>query len=253
MAGGNFLYREKDGLNKMSAISVSANPSLTGGWSGMPIEKALTYYNQIYATGILSSIHYGVTLEPFDQSGAIANATVKLFDTYDLVNQEAGHFSAFMKGLDGFSPEELNDPIPLFDENYNLPWLASSIDLSILDAQTDSVNIGHFQLNHITGNSSGEISIPFIETRNAAILNSAKAIKKIMFAKDGTQALPKDYLMVMKIYIYDRHSFSTRVFEIDHLVALQTASIPLDASNKNGAGVVTLNFVKMFPMLIGTE
>lgn len=75
-----------------------------------------------------------------------------------------------------------------------LPWLCQSIDLSILDAQTDSVQVGAFQLNHITGNGSGEISIPFIETRNAAILNSARAIKAIMFPdgeNGGTQALPK--------------------------------------------------------------
>ena len=65
----------------------------------------------------------------------------------------------------------------------------------------------------------------------------------------GTQALPKDYLMRMTVYIYDKHTHSTRVFEVQHLVALQAGSIPLDATNKNGIGIVTLNFVKMFPML----
>jgi len=55
--------------------------------------------------------------------------------------------------------------------------------------------------------------------------------------------------MRMTIYIYDRHSYSTRVFEVQHLVALQTASIPLDVTNRGGVGIVTLNFIKMFPML----
>jgi hypothetical protein len=39
----------------------------------------------------------------------------------------------------------------------------SEFDLSVLDAQTDSVQIGAFQLNHITGNGSGEISIPLLK------------------------------------------------------------------------------------------
>ena len=42
---------------------------------------------------------------------------------------------------------------------------------------------------------------------------------------------------------------STGEFEIRHLDALQTGSIPLDATNRVGIGIVTLNFIKMFPML----
>ena len=183
----------------------------------MPISKAKAIYDGIYKLGTISNIHFGVELKPFDPNSAIAK-----------------------------------QDIPIFDEQVRLPWLCQSIDLSVLDAQSDSANVGSFQLNFLTGNSSGEISIPFIETRNAAILNSARAIKAIMFPHGqdgGTQALPKDYLMRMTIYIYDRHSYSTRVFEVQHLVALQAGSIPLDVANRNGVGIVTLNFIKMFPML----
>ncbi|NNP70379.1 hypothetical protein [Acinetobacter sp. Ac_5812] len=188
-----------------------------GMWSGMPITDAKKHYSQIYALGSISCIHFGIELEPYDFDGKIANSD-----------------------------------IPLFNVTNKLPWLCQSVDLSLLDVQTDSVIVGAFQINHITGNGSGEISIPFIETKNASILNSALAIKEIMFPNGemgGTQALPIDYLMKMTIYIYDRHSYSTRVFEVQHLVALQTGSIPLDATNKNGIGIVTLNFIKMFPML----
>lgn len=186
-----------------------------GVWSGMSIEEAIGYYESLYAIGTLSAIHYGVELRPFDENGKIAK-----------------------------SPD-----VTLFN-NIWLPWLATSIDLSVLDAQSDSAKVGHYQLNYITGNGSGEISIPFIETRAADILNSAKAIKKIMFHKDGTQAVPNEYLMLMKIFIYDKHSRSTRVFEVDHLVALQAGSVPLDATNVNGVAMVQLNFLKMFPMLV---
>ena len=199
-------------------ISVEgASNALQGMWSGMPISKAKAIYDGIYKLGTISNIHFGVELKPFDPNSAIAQ-----------------------------------QDIPIFDEQVRLPWLCQSIDLSVLDAQTDSAQVGAFQLNFLTGNNSGEISIPFIETKNADILNSTGFIKDIMFpdgAAGGTQALPIDYLMKMTIYIYDRHSYSTRVFEVQHMVALQTGSIPLDASNRGGVGIVTLNFIKMFPML----
>lgn len=232
-------------------LNISKSRNAYGMWSGMPIDEALIYYKKLYALGTISTIHFGVWLEPFDENGKLATETIELFDTYDLTHQLVGEFNAFEQGEKGFLASTFIDKIPLIDTS-KLPWLCQSIDLSVLDAQTDSANVGSFQLNYLTGNSSGEISIPFIETRNAAILNSARAIKAIMFpdgAEGGTQALPKDYLMRMTIYIYDKHSYSTRVFEIQHLVALQTGSIPLDATNRGGVGIVTLNFIKMFPML----
>lgn len=232
-------------------LKISKFRNVSGVWSGMPIAEAKIYYDRIYSLGNLSALHYGVWLEPYDENGKIAQETIELFNTYDLTHQEAGDFNAFENGQQGFEASTIIESIPLMD-NSRLPWLCQSIDLSVLDAQTDSANVGAFQLNYITGNASGEISIPFIETRNASILNSALAIKGIMFPdgeNGGTQALPADYLMKMTIYIYDRHSFSSRVFEVQHLVALQAGSIPLDATNRNGVGVVTLNFIKMFPML----
>lgn len=232
-------------------LNVTKGRNTSGVWSGMAIDDALSHYQKIYSWGTLSALHYGVWLEPFDENGKIAQESIELIDAYDLTHLEAGRFNAFEQGQDDFLAGTKLESIPLMD-NSKLPWLCQSLDLSLLDAQTDSVQVGSFQLNHITGNNSGEISIPFIETRNAAILNSALAIKAIMFPDGedgGTQAVPNDYLMRMTIFLFDRHSHSTRVFEIQHLVALQTGSIPLDATNRNGIGIVTLNFIKMFPML----
>ncbi|ENV36875.1 hypothetical protein F959_01682 [Acinetobacter venetianus RAG-1 = CIP 110063] len=241
---------ENDG--QLETISVVSDRF--GVWSGMTVDQAKIEYSKLYAVGTLSTIHFGVKLEPFDAKGKLARAQSDLLDTYELVNADARDFANFSReqGWDIKDNETNFTPIPLIDNNFSLPWLCQSIDLSLLDAQTDSVQVGSFQLNHITGNNSGEISIPFIETRNAAILNSALAIKAIMFPDGedgGTQAVPNDYLMRMTIFLFDRHSHSTRVFEVQHLVALQTGSIPLDATNRNGVGIVTLNFIKMFPML----
>lgn len=188
-----------------------------GVWSGMPADKAVRIYKELYALGTLSPANYGIELTPFDENGLLMD-------------------DSFWR-------------IPLFDEGMLLPWLATSVDLSILDAQVDSFYAGHYQMNFINGNGSGDIPITFIETRNASILNSAKRIKQIMFPADGTQGVPKDYLMNLKIYTFDRQSRSNRMFEIDHLVALQAGNLPLEASNTSGVATVTLTFVKMFPML----
>jgi hypothetical protein len=245
------IGQKSDGTYIMETISMKAET--TGMWSGMPIATAKSYYDDIYALGTLSTIHFGVLMEPFDKNGALAQSQISLIKSFDLKNPTKRRIDNYIKNQNYSLPSAAKEKSNLIlNNNPQLPWLCQSLDLSVLDAQTDSVQVGAFQLNHITGNGSGEISIPFIETRNAAILNSALAIKEIMFpnGKDGgTQALPNDYLMRMTIYIYDKHSYSTKVFKVQHLVALQTGSIPLDATNRNGIGIVTLNFIKMFPML----
>ncbi|MFN1851727.1 hypothetical protein ACK136_19880, partial [Acinetobacter baumannii] len=167
----------------------------------------------LYALGTLSAAHFGIEIRPYRANSKIAQAN-----------------------------------IPIFDPSNKVAWLANNVDVSLLDAQTDAVHVGHFQLNHVTGNASNELSISFIETKEAAIANSAKAIKNIMFNKDGTQPPPIEYLMRLKIYAFDKAARNQNQFAIEHLVALQAGNLPLDAANKAHA-IVTLNFIKMFPNL----
>lgn len=186
------------------------NPVL---WSGLTVDKAVSHYQELYALGTLSAAHFGIEIRPYRANSKIAQAN-----------------------------------IPIFDPSNKIAWLANNVDVSLLDAQTDSVHIGHYQLNHITGNASNELSISFIETKAAAITNSALAIKQIMFNKDGTQQPPINYLMRLKIYAFDKAVRTKHHFEIEHLVALQAGNLPLDAANK-AHSIVTLNFIKMFPNL----
>lgn len=217
--------------------SILLGSEQSGPWGGLCAADALNLYKELYALGTLSSVHFGVEIKPWDENGLINSQEINLYKVENLTKI-------------GWDPEaQESGAIPLFDDKYKLPWLAHNCDTSNLDAQFDSINVGHHQMNFLTGNASGEISVTFIETKNGAILNSAKAIKEIMFPRDGTQALPKDYLMVMTIYIYDRFNSNTRIFEQKRLVALQADSIPLDASNVNGVMMVPLTFMKMFPML----
>lgn len=228
----------------MDTIHVKANPdatlpSVVGVWAGMNPDQAQSVFSELYGLDVLSMAHFGVTLEAFYDDAEIVSKQIDLYSSFDLKN---------MLG-NGHAPSKSPQKIPLIDRDFKLMWLATNVDISTLDAQNDSVHVGHFQLNYFTANGTGDISVTFIETRNASIINSARAIKSVMFNDDGTQAVPKDYLMRLKIYTFDKHSQSTRPLEVEHIVALQAANLPLESSTANGVGMVTLNFTKMFPML----
>lgn len=196
---------------KMNTITTKA--SSPGEWSGLSIEAAKPIYDKLYALGVLSTAHFGIEIEPLFSDALISDASI-------------------------------------FEDEVMLPWLANNVDLSLLDAQMDSVQAGHYQINHVTGNGSGEISVVFIETRAGHILSSAKQIKSVMFKPDGSQSLPKDYLMKMRIFIYDRSDRDNWIFEIEHVVVLQAGSVPLSAETKNGVALVTLTFSKTLGMLL---
>ncbi|WP_343597681.1 hypothetical protein [Acinetobacter sp.] len=230
----------KDYAYQLPDLKFSSDSSGNGVWGGFKAGDAKNLLlKSLYPMGTMSIAHFGVQLEPLESSSRLNKEKIELFDPSYLNNLLKDPRESIMERH-----------IPLFDESFKLPWLAQSVDLSILDAEIDSIKAGAFNLNQITGNSSGEIQVNFIETRNATILNSAKSIKNIMFNNgDGTLALPKDYLMRITIFCYDRHSYKTKVFEQSHIVALQAASVPLDATSQNGIAIVPLTFIKMFPML----
>lgn len=185
-------------------------------WGGLTAAQAHTLYKELYALGTLSSAHFGVELEPLFADGAIGK-------------------SASL--IDWFNP------------SIHLPWLAQSVDAHILDAQSDSVNVGHYQLNHLSGNGSGELQVAFLETRRAQILKSTQIIKNLMFNANGTQNPPKDYLMRLKVYAFDRQDRENHVFEQQHIVALTDAAASFEVGNSGTPALVQVTFTKMFPML----
>ncbi|MEG2267494.1 MAG: hypothetical protein RSC68_24595, partial [Acinetobacter sp.] len=97
-------------------------PGNNGPWSGMPINEARQFYDKIYSLGVLSTLHFGVWLEPFDPKSALANSSIELIDAYDLTHPEAGQFNAFEKGESGFLASTTIENIPLLDRE-KLPWL----------------------------------------------------------------------------------------------------------------------------------
>jgi hypothetical protein len=196
----------------------------TGGrwWGGLTAMELRSIYKSVHALGTLSKAHYIVDLEPFDPNGPLKN--VALF--HQLPTQAYYDFAKV------------------------LPWLATETEFSVLDAQNDSVQIGHFQQNFITGNSGNTVNVTFLDTEDGNILASAQAIKNIMFRGDGTQGLPAEYLMWLTISLVRRDDRDHVAVSNRRLVALQATSVDLAGQDRDPL-VVPLTFIKMYPMIKG--
>lgn len=54
--------------------------------------------------------------------------------------------------------------------------------------------------------------------------------------------------MKLEISAFYRMKYSLRAFSQEYVVALQSASVPFDANNRNGVVIIPVVFVQMFPM-----
>lgn len=224
----------------------SSDPA--GAYSGTTPDVARSYYDEIYNWGIASAMHYGIELKPYFEDSLLATSNIQLYGANEL-QQLLVRIKA--NNGDYQTPEQGDSNILLADSSFGrvLPWLAQSINTSNINAQAESVQLGSQQINFMNGCSSPEITINFIETRNFAISNSIQAIKSIMFPKDGTQAVPASYMMKLKIYQFDKHIRAVRPFECNYIVAIQSDSLNLDATNITAGAIIPITFTTMFPNL----
>ena len=231
-----------DNVPSLETLQYQSSEFERGAWAGVSADKAKATFENLYNIGLFQPTNFGITLRPFDPNSKIAEAEVPLYSSYELGTLLLPDFET--------RPKQDLVKLPLISEEFTaLPFLCASVPISLIDAISESVNAGHYQINYLTGNSSPEITLQMIETRGCDIANSALAIKDIMFNDDGTVALPNDYLMVMEIYAYDRHSRSVQVLTVKHPVMLSSGSVELNVDNRGSTGIVPLTFTQMFPNL----
>lgn len=195
-------------VHVLPVITVQATED--GYWAGTSARKMASIAQELYGLGTLCKANYIVTLEPYHQDSQIAELDIFDFD--------------------------------------NLTWLATSCSMSLMNAQTGQIQVGHHQINHVESHSSSEMDITFIETKDARIAQFVQAVKKIMFNSDGTQNVPYHYLMRLSIGLFPRDTRSEVVSE-SYIVALQASSVELSASESSSIVEIPLTFTKMFPMM----
>lgn len=183
-----------------------------GEWFGMSAAKCQAIYKEVYSQGQLLRANYIVGFEPFLKDGPLAKTGIALFS---------------------------NKPYAR-----HLPWLVSETSVSLLEAQTDSVQAGHYAVNYLTGNGASDFTMTFLEDGVGSIVTSASGIKDCMLNKDGTQKLPSQYWFWIYIDVFDRKNINGRRIKTKHLVQLQTASF--DLSSKDSSVLeIQLGFTKI--------
>lgn len=192
-----------------------------GWWAGLSAAELKGAYKSIYELGTLSKAHYIVELKPLNPDSV----------------KEGGQF-------------ELISALKQAGTGWALPWLATSVNFGLLDAQADSIQAGAYQINYITGNSSSEVQVTFLETANADIIRMAKAIKRAMFHRDGTQGLPFDYLLEMRVALFDRRDRNTQPAEFNWIVALTGGQLDFSGADRDPLQI-SLTFTKMYPVMLG--
>jgi hypothetical protein len=202
-----------DGIQTLDTVQAVGSAVKNNWWAGLSAAELKQVYKEIYDLGTLSKAHYLVEIEPI-------NPSLKL----NLLSNEDG------------------------DLGWAVPWLATSFSSGLLDAQTDSVNIGHFQQNFITGNGSNEVQVTFLETASADVLNTVADLKSAMFHEDGTQGLPYEYLLNMTVKLFQRNDRKSWPVVFSWVVALSAAQLDLESSDRDPL-TVPLTFVKMYPMM----
>lgn len=207
----------------MKAYNPFTKNALTKGFSGGEKDKdestvkiagrsapnAMSLYRSLKALGHLKKCHYAIKLEPYLRDGLLAKNDDILI---------------------------LSDP---FGDDNVLWLLVTQFDWPLLQADTENTKIASFQSNRITGRQAGDLNLTILETGQAAILNSLKAIEDTIFNKDGTQNAPAQYAIKMTAYLFDHNDYKVSLFGKEYLVSLQSYQIETSASDKEPLEVTT--------------
>ena len=189
-------------------------------WGGMTSTELYLRYRSLHRMGVLQQCHYMVAFRPFDENGLLFKIRKRV-------------------------------PLVDFDNRGQLMgWLASEVDLSAMSAETDSVKAGGFTHNFLNGLGGGEFSMTLLETSRADVQDSAKKIKALMVNSNGTQNLPRDYLIQVDVAQFhpERGGASKPVLVSSMVAMLTEANTSLSASGRE-ALQVQMTFTKAVPFL----
>lgn len=223
--------------NPMPTIKITAAGK--GGWyAGMSAADALAQYRKVHALGVLLKSHYRVRLTPYaadsilhtiplfagvnDGVSTLSNLgknALKAIGSNFAANTSAGKFLNNAVGAVGGQTSAEN----------SLAWRAIDCTLPIINAEVDSIKVGHYQHQYLTGNQLPEITINFLETAAGDVLNSAIEMSSLMFPGDGTLIEPSKYAIWLDVILFSRDNQEAEQVVQQYLCQLQTANAELAA------------------------
>lgn len=229
-----------------------------GGWyAGMSAADAKAQYRKIHALGVLLKSHYRIRLTPYSSDSVLHD--IPLFAGVDdnvsaLVNlgksalQKIGSNFVAESDVGKVLTHAMSAVGGQAASNNTLAWRAMDCTLPIINAEVDSVKVGHYQYQYLTGNQRPEINITFLETAQGDILNSAIEMSELMFPSNGTLIEPSKYAFWLEVILFPKENRGfERVFQ-KYLCQLQTANAEL-AARETTALEVPLTFTQLPPYL----
>ncbi|ENV88226.1 hypothetical protein ACE5JW_11765 [Acinetobacter radioresistens] len=203
-----------DRLPNMGGLDLGTTATGNGpvnlNWGGMPRDRFVGLYRDLYKLGIQHKSFYLVQFSAYRN-----NATRNL----ELVT------------------------------NNLMPWLATELSVPLLQFDTDSKRMGHYNANHITGSQSPEITLTMIETKNNYVAHSLMQYAQLVCHVDGSYGLPAEYVMWMDLWLYNRDKgLAAPSFKSRYLVKATQASLELAAS-EGSALTIPITFSQARPFM----
>ncbi len=126
-------------------------------------------------------------------------------------------------------------------------YLATDIDVSLGNSESESYHAGAFQANYLTQMSSDELEVTFIETEKGEIEQSYTACRNLVFNSDGTLNEPKKYAFQISVYVLNPRNTKEVAFSKSWIVGVKSANTQLNSTGRSEIIKHTITFQKLMP------
>jgi hypothetical protein len=182
-------------------------------WFGETREDAMSEYRAVVSHGFTLKCNYAVSLTPYKDNGILVN-------NFKKIPEGKSKPQPSIINLNGLGSADI--PIWL---------LATDVDMNMLTADIESIKVGNSQLNRLAGATNSDVQITFLETSHVDVLSGLQIIQSSQFNDNGTQNLPAEYAMWLKVDMFDRYDRTKIAWSRQLLVCLQTiANLGLTSS-----------------------
>lgn len=255
----NHLLPDSNPTNEQTELgSIYTKANKAGGWyAGMSAADAKAQYRKIHALGVLLKSHFRVRLTPYAGDSVLHDIPLFAGVDDDLSTlASVGKNALTQLGSNLVADVGINNALKnavsasggQSASDNALAWRAMDCTLPLVNAEVDSIKVGHYQHPFLTGNQRPDINITFLETAEGDILNSAIQISELMFPSDGTLIEPSKYAFWLQVVLFPRNARGSERVAMEYLCQLQTANAEL-STRDIGALEVPLTFAQLPPYL----
>lgn len=125
---------------------------------------------------------------------------------------------------------------------------ATEVRWPLVAMDSDTVKVGSYQVNRITGSQSPEVEVTFLETGNSDFIKTLDAIRDFMMPVGGLMRPPAEYGLLLHVGLIK--GISDIAWRKTFLVALQNVQLDASARDTNTLLEVPVTFVQLDPFML---